>query len=56
MFYDCWWSRDAEIKENKRLARSVEEYITNLDKESARVFLSKLSMYDENGQLIKDEE
>ena len=55
MFYDCWWSRDAEIKENERLAKSVESYITNLDRETARDFLSRLPMYDKDGQLIPED-
>lgn len=42
---------EAEVTENLR--QSVESYIPTITKESAREFLSKLSMYDENGQLIQ---
>ena len=37
---------------NARLEKTVANRIKNSDKESARKFLSKLSMYDENGHLI----
>jgi hypothetical protein len=46
----------SEAEETERLRRSIELSIQHLTKESARKFLSQLPMYDENGQLIKEEE
>lgn len=55
---DCpigpWLPPQTQQEETEQIAKSMRESPIRTDKEAARVFLSRLSMYDENGQLRDD--
>ena len=51
---DMFWERKHIEEETERLNAAVEKFLSEMTIEDAREFLSHLSMYDDDGRLIKD--